>query len=466
MPSAVQSKKHICGICHEGFGSKAAQKAHRRGKHPQPPAQPKPSPPSNAPSTAQTKKHICDVCQQGFDSRIAQKDHRRAKHFPSSQLDLTPSIVHQSTLQTKKHTCGTCQEVFDTKSAKKKHRLAKHSRPIARQAIIQTIAPSSLGPVHILFYRGTVYSTISVAEQDIIRSNLAVLCHSEQRLKMEGHKFPNTLVDNEDSMAFTANMAMSCPEKNPSTPKRAAIVLDCEMAGAFGGQNELIQVTMLDFLSGNILTSCLVNPSTPIKDWREDITGINDLTMAEAVMNNEALHGWEAARAELWRFADKETIIIGHSVHHDLKALHTSHARIIDTAIVTAEAALGKTSKIGKRWGLAPLCQELLGIQIRASLQLGQKEAHDSLEDTLATRELCLLCVQRPDQLKRWGRTAKAAFFKGKGKKSASSRAGINRRSDYFMVEESDYDSDDYEEPLRWEDVIEWEMWPKSPPSD
>ncbi|KAK1967340.1 exonuclease [Colletotrichum sublineola] len=237
------------------------------------------------------------------------------------------------------------------------------------------------------------------------------------------------------------------------------------MAGAVGGENELIQITMLDFLSGRILLSCLVNPSKHIVDWREDITGINAVSMQEAVAGNKALHGWEAARAELWRFADKETILIGQSVHNDLKVLHTSHSRIIDSAVVTADAALGKSSKIRKRWGLETLCYEILGIQIRKPSQTGGRGVHDALEDAFATRELVLLCAREPNKLKRWGEAARAAFFKGNSSKRKPQGARRSQTKRTFqsspIVEETDSTDD---ERLRWEDVVDPEVWPKSPP--
>jgi DNA polymerase III epsilon subunit-like protein len=235
------------------------------------------------------------------------------------------------------------------------------------------------------------------------------------------------------------------------------------MAGTVGGQNELVQITMVDFLSGNVLQSCLVNPSRPIVDWREDITGINTVRMQEAVARHEALNGWEAARAELWSFTSKETIIIGQSVYNDLRVLHTSHARIIDTAIMTADAVLGEKSKIRKRWGLQALCHELLGIEIRKPLQAGGHGVHDALEDALATREVALLCVRNPEKLTHWATAARAAFFKGKQGKQTGGRAGGRR---HWRIDQrySDQDGNKSEEVLRWEDVIDWEMWPKSPP--
>ncbi|KAK1483014.1 exonuclease [Colletotrichum abscissum] len=277
------------------------------------------------------------------------------------------------------------------------------------------------------------------------------------------------------SMASTVDLP--CPDKIQSNPKYAALVIDCEMGGTERGENELIQITILDFLTGNVLLSRrLVNPRRPILDWREDVTGLNATKMSAALLRNEALDGWEAARAELWRYSDKDTILIGQSVRNDLRVLHTSHARIIDSAIITADAVLGSKSKITKRWGLEALCKALLGIQIRSPTWAAEGVAHDDLEDCLATRELVLFCAQNPDQLKTWAQRTRKSFFseKGKGKKKNGGRkpqAGnasspVPSRQIAFVRSAASGEEweDEDESPLRWEDVVDWDMWPKSPP--
>ncbi|KAE9565810.1 hypothetical protein CGMCC3_g18010 [Colletotrichum fructicola] len=61
------------------------------------------------------------------------------------------------------------------------------------------------------------------------------------------------------------------------------------MTGAVGGGDEVIRITIVDFLSGKTLLDNLVNPSRPITNWREKITGVSADRMREAVERNEAL---------------------------------------------------------------------------------------------------------------------------------------------------------------------------------
>lgn len=368
------------------------------------------------------------------------------------------------TVDIKKHKCGTCQKGFSTKAAQRQHRRAKHPHPNATQAN----TPGTSTQLDSLTHRGIAYSRLFADERDAIHTRIASLCHSEQRLRKEKYILSNAAVVGNGSH-LAPHDCLPCPDPNPSASKIAAIVLDCEMAGAIDGQNELIQITMIEFFSGRVLRSSLVNPSKSIQDWREDITGINAASMQSAVSKGEALQGWEAARDDLWQLADKETILIGHSVRNDLRVLHTFHEKIIDSAILAADAVLGNKSKIGKRWGLELLCAELLGIQIRRPL--GGRGVHDALEDALATREVVLLCVREPDRLKRWADATKVTFFQGNTNKRKGPQTGtkkpqqvsrrigvLRRRADAF----DDENEDDY--PLRWEDVIDWDMWPKSPP--
>ncbi|OHE94881.1 exonuclease [Colletotrichum orchidophilum] len=321
-------------------------------------------------------------------------------------------------------------------------------------------------------YRGNIYSP--AVERSAIWNLVLDLCHSEERLRKEGYTLPATSTNGTHSASHPATrINPPCPDRNPSVPKCAALVIDCEMAGTANGENELVQVTILDFLTGRALLSRPVNPSRPILDWRENFTGLNAASMSDAVARNEALDGWEAAQAALWRFCDKETIIIGQSLQKDLQVLHTSHSRIIDSAIITADAVLGKKSKIKKRWGLEALCKELLGIQIRSPLGAdgGGGAHHDALEDALAAREVVLFCARKRGQLETWARRTNVSFWRGNGDKRSTPRAGrvqsskLPRQPAVVRRDETedDYEDED-EEPLRWEDVVDWDTWPKSPP--
>ncbi|KAH7020823.1 ribonuclease H-like domain-containing protein [Microdochium trichocladiopsis] len=336
--------------------------------------------PGNRGPTVREKKHVCDICHKGFDNKYKQRDHRRA-HTRASANAITIAI---------------------------------HPKPAT--AVAKTLS-----------HRGLVYTTLSKDQKAATRAQLPSLCHSEQRLKKEGY----TIIASDDitadgSASAGAETVLPTPRAAPSAVKISAIVVDCEMAGTAEKDSELVHLTLLEFFSGHVLLNKLVNPTRAITDWRTSITGIDASTMQAAVDDDRALQGWQAARAELWRLADDNTILIGQSLHNDLKVLHTTHYRVIDTAVLAADAVLGQKSKIRKRWGLQELCRQLLDIHIRQPAGPGESVVHDALEDTLATRELVLMCLSWPENLASWAKEERKVFYgKNKGgKKQLSSLRG------------------------------------------
>jgi RNA exonuclease 1 len=80
----------------------------------------------------------------------------------------------------------------------------------------------------------------------------------------------------------------------------------------------------------------------------------------------------------------KETIIIGHSLDTDLKALRIIHRRIIDTSAIFPHY-VGLPHKIS----LKKLAKDYLNQEIQDSVH-----GHDSIEDSLTALELLLFQVR------------------------------------------------------------------------
>ncbi|EXK35981.1 hypothetical protein FOXG_21576 [Fusarium oxysporum f. sp. lycopersici 4287] len=161
--------------------------------------------------------------------------------------------------------------------------------------------------------------------------------------------------------------------------------------------------------------------------------------------------------------------MVGQSLQQDLNRLRVSHEKIFDTAILTAEAVFGTGTPFGRRWSLQSLCADLLKFRIRQG-----SNTHDAWEDAMAAREVALWCICYPDKLKQWAKRARKKHMAEKAKRAERRRN--KRRNMYYSapVPDDEYEDCGYyhdygenedDEILRWEDVIEWEMWPKSPPS-
>ncbi|CAG8961715.1 hypothetical protein HYFRA_00006255 [Hymenoscyphus fraxineus] len=165
------------------------------------------------------------------------------------------------------------------------------------------------------------------------------------------------------------------------------------MAGvSTGGPGEAILLCAADYLTGTVLINKYISPPEKITTMRTSIHGISRTTLNTAIQRGTALAGWPAARAELWKFIDEKTILIGHALEHDLNSLRLIHPRIVDSGVLVRNI-------VGCTVGLKVLCGELVGIGIRRN----KGGVHDCLEDVWATREVVLFCTRERRVFRVWG---------------------------------------------------------------
>ncbi|KAI1066689.1 hypothetical protein LB507_011629 [Fusarium sp. FIESC RH6] len=328
----------------------------------------------------------------------------------------------------------------------------------------QSLRPNTSTPVPLLQFRfkDESYKRFPLLDLTVIHDRLILKCHSSSRLRKEGYILPS-----EPSQKTCENRMAPYPSSRE--PKRKAVALDCEMAGVRNGDSEIISICVVDFFSGQVLINSLVKPHEPIIEWRTNIHGIRPATLSIAVSQGQALRGWEATRQELFKHINTDTVLVGQSLNQDLKSLRISHGKIFDTAILTAEMVFGTDAGFGRRWSLQSLCADLLKLRIRQN-----SNTHEALEDSMAAREVALWCLCYPHKLEQWGKrahekyiaeTLKAVKGRRKNRRNAqrSSHIRDDHEDDWGYHYDYGYDGDDI---LRWEDVVDWEIWPKSPPSD
>lgn len=208
-------------------------------------------------------------------------------------------------------------------------------------------------------------------------------------VSLPSHKYANPSPETiEKYSGFAAS-----PPPSSQHPKFRAVVLDCEMAGAVGGMDELVAVSAVEYLTGSIILNVLVAPVKKIRDWRSRYHGVTKGLMSAAIARGEALEGWQKARDALWEYIDADTIVIGHALQNNLRVLRMIHPRVVDSEILSTQAVGSNRQR-----GLQTLCREFLNINIRAN----ERGTHDCLEDVLATREVVLWCTLYPEELKRW----------------------------------------------------------------
>jgi len=127
--------------------------------------------------------------------------------------------------------------------------------------------------------------------------------------------------------------------------------------------------------------------------------------MTSAIYSGAAFKSWREARDKLWEFMDDSTVLVGQSLNYDLEVLGICHAKIVDTAILTADAvfpSIISTRPLPRMWSLKSLAKDLLSLDIQNS-----NFGHRALEDAYAARDIAIWCIRNPEDLKLWAEKAR-----------------------------------------------------------
>eukprot|EP00877_Chromochloris_zofingiensis_P001750 jgi/Chrzof1/11576/Cz06g00240.t1 len=114
-------------------------------------------------------------------------------------------------------------------------------------------------------------------------------------------------------------------DRASSTPRLLA--LDCEMCITTKSDKALLAVCVVDD-QGKQLLKELVRPRGEIVDLKSDLTGIS-MDDLEGVSTRQ-----RDVTARLAPLLSPETILVGHSLHADLRALQLDHQPVIDTSML------------------------------------------------------------------------------------------------------------------------------------
>jgi RNA exonuclease 4 len=150
------------------------------------------------------------------------------------------------------------------------------------------------------------------------------------------------------------------------------VAIDCEMVGVGpdGKDSALARVSIVNF-HGHVVLDDYVKPKERVTDYRTHVSGITKQHLTSAITFEDVQK----------RVADilTDKILVGHSVHNDLKALMLSHPRshIRDTSKFPLFQKMGT----GRTPGLRHIAKHVLGIEI----QQGQ---HSSVEDARVVMEI------------------------------------------------------------------------------
>ncbi|KAG0564955.1 hypothetical protein KC19_8G152400 [Ceratodon purpureus] len=158
---------------------------------------------------------------------------------------------------------------------------------------------------------------------------------------------------------------------DPNSPVKL-ISLDCEMVTCEGDVKDLVRVCAVgsDY---NTLIDELVVPNGNVTDYLTSITGVSEKDLKGVTLTQAD------AQKLVLDLLTPGTILVGHSLHHDLRALKIDHKRVIDTALLFRDPS----------WppaycpGLSNLCQAILKYNFR-----DDEKPHDCLEDAIVPMRL------------------------------------------------------------------------------
>ncbi|KAI9596936.1 hypothetical protein BDF19DRAFT_437263 [Syncephalis fuscata] len=160
--------------------------------------------------------------------------------------------------------------------------------------------------------------------------------------------------------------------------------IDCEMVMTEMG-SRLARVTLLN-AKGETVIDELVKQTLPVTDYLTAFSG-----MTEEKLKNAS---WtlQQVQEQLCNWIYQDTILVGHSLENDLKALKMVHTRIIDTSLVYAHS-MGFPYRHKLQWLASNYL--LRNIQVAGVSVSGEPIGHDSAEDALACLDLVKLRLSK-----------------------------------------------------------------------
>lgn len=263
-----------------------------------------------------------------------------------------------------------------------------------RLLITAEIAISHEGKIH---YDGIAYQRIGVGRQGDAASMLNELVHLPKKLQAKYHTpHSKTFAADFKHAHYPVMEHVHLPEPKEDTPRRKVVVISCGKVLLANGCEEIVKIAAIDVLTGQILMDYFVctDPKLEVKDWRPATTGLTCFKDFETyrLQKYKVLKGWKSARAALSKYADGNTILVGHNLRVDQDALGIVHGRGIDLVILMEKAANGPLSKAQVR--LESLMRDLPQVMLKP----GTRHGRDTLQDAFAIRELVLWYVKNKDK--------------------------------------------------------------------
>ncbi|XP_026761896.1 exonuclease GOR-like isoform X1 [Galleria mellonella] len=159
------------------------------------------------------------------------------------------------------------------------------------------------------------------------------------------------------------------------SPRGGVYALDAEMCYTTAGL-ELASIAVIA-PDGRLVYKSLVKPSSPVVDHNTRFSGIRPRDLGRATKTLRDVQN------DILGFVGTDTILIGHALDNDLRALKLLHSAVVDTCALYPHA-----KGFPLRRSLRALSKELLGRNVQRNTA-----GHSPLEDARAAMDLVLLKV-------------------------------------------------------------------------
>lgn len=106
------------------------------------------------------------------------------------------------------------------------------------------------------------------------------------------------------------------------------------MGTSITNDSVLIRVTLIDYLTSEVLLDKLVFPEERILHYNSRYSGVTYAQMNKARSRGECLYGTAAARKAIWEFVGPGTIVVAHGGQNDMCTLRWIHDAVVDTFLV------------------------------------------------------------------------------------------------------------------------------------